>query len=370
VPAKLPHSLSMSCLGLAALSCGPSNLRPPVQPSASPQPALAASAPEAPLDASNGLVVGTPERLELWSSDGKAHRTLSDGPAMHPLRMGSDAVLALSGPSDGLQGGAQLVRISLQDGARTVLANLPPFACAKSSRKEAEDEALTLGLDIEDSNDFELDAGGKVACLTLMDRNANMANLQLQVRVELDTGRVERWLTLGEDECKAPRDVKVAEPPRERFCGTQRPHAAEPTTRYAYAYDSETGWVVQNAAEPLNHTNLLDFLEESASATGRWQVLGGNFSEGDYIHRNLLLLDREDGALYPVLAEPSAWPVPLKAAGAERTVTLPADVMADVVGESDVRWIRVSPGRELLVVDQLVIEPEGSSWAFKGQLAH
>ena len=43
-----------------------------------------------------------------------------------------------------------------------------------------------------------------------------------------------------------------------------------------------------------------EYSPETSSPSGRWVVLGGDVSEGDYIHRNLVLLDRAKGDIYPL----------------------------------------------------------------------
>ena len=334
----------------------------------------AAPSPHPGLDLEHGLIVGHAKALVLWAPDGSAQRVLSAGPALHPVRTDSGSLLVLNGKDGNLNLGAQLVRISLQDGTRTRVAKLPAFACANaSSASEDDDGSSALGLDVQAADDFEVDASGKVACLTLMDRNANMADLQLKVRVELDSGRVQRWLTVGEDDCKAPKGVIAGEPDRAHWCNPRMEPEPEPepATRFAFDYDVDTGWVRRVFAKPENHVHLNEYLLEQTSPSGRWLVLGGDHTDGDYIHRSLVLCDREDGAIYPVLAKASAWPVPLKAAkrGGMARIRVPSKGMADVVGESDVLWLG-GPTTEMLIVDQLVIRPNARSWTFKGQLAH
>lgn len=320
---------------------------------------VALTSPRVALDYRNALVVGNEQALLLWSIDGSSHYTLSEGAALHPRRVAEDAVLVVRAESANLQRGALLERISLIDGSRVAVATLPAFACANGTEEEL------LGLDVQEPYDFVVDPQGKRAYLTLMDRNANMADVQLKVRVELDSGRVARWQTLGEPECLPPPGVSPGDPDEDQWHTLTLRSSTEATARkYTFDFDSESSWVLKSG-EPATH--LPDYLAEGASPSGRWLVLGGELQEGDYIHRNLLLLDREDGNVYPILEQPGPWPAPL--AAAKRAVKVPESGMADVVGESDVRWLSFSESVELLIVDQLVVQPAKRSWAFEGQLA-
>jgi len=341
-------------------------------PAVSPEPASAeamqpvaapvAAVPD--IDLREALIVGNDEALALWRADGGVHRTISRGPALHPRRMGDDAVLALS--TSNVAEGASLIRISLEDGTRHTVAAIPAFACANA----APEESAGLSLDVEDPSDFELDVPRKLACLTLMDRNANMASLQVRVRVELESGRVQRWQTVGEPECLPPADVTLGEPGDEEWCeGAALADEASAPRAFAFDFDDESGWV-RKLSEPRSKTvRLLDFTRERVSPSGRWQVLGGMMQEGDYIHRSLVLFDRQEGEFYPVLASPGSWPAPLTAAGKRNLVSVPSAGLADVVGESDVRWLSLADAREVLIVDQLVLAPLGPRWAFDGELA-
>lgn len=84
--------------------------------------------------------------------------------------------------------GGVLERISLSDGKRLRVAKLPPFACAGQSSDGSDAEATAfpdLGLAIQAPGDFVVDKSGALACLTLMDRNLNMASVLVGVQVDL-----------------------------------------------------------------------------------------------------------------------------------------------------------------------------------------
>ena len=113
-----------------------------------------------------------------------------------------------------------------------------------------------------------------------------------------------------------------------------------------------------------------EYSPETSSPSGRWVVLGGDVSEGDYIHRNLVLLDRAKGDIYPIRSG-RAWPAPLRPVGKRTPPQLktPIENTAEAVGETDVRWLGASEESELLIVDDLVVKPGVAAFSVKGQIA-
>ncbi|MEY4576564.1 MAG: hypothetical protein RL701_1267 [Pseudomonadota bacterium] len=315
------------------------------------------------------LIVGNETGLELWAPDGRSHRVLSVGAAMHPHRIDDHTVLAVRPKHDRyLLQGASIEKISLRDGSRSQVAELPEFSCSNSTE---DDPVMFGGLDIQDPSDFALTADGRVACINLMDRNINMANVLVRVRVELDSGRVTRWLAVGEDECRAPADMRIGEPSEAETCKRDTPAPAPTVTAptFPYTFDERTGYVQTTGEKPTRLARLHEYTHELTSPSGRWLVLGGDIEEGDYSHRRIVLCDRTDGALYPVRAEAGPWPAPLTAAKRGGRIRVQTADMADVVGETDLRWLGDSAETEVLVVDQLVIQPNAAVWSFEGELA-
>jgi hypothetical protein len=104
-------------------------------------------------------------------------------------------------------------------------------------------------------------------------------------------------------------------------------------------------------------------------------VLGGDVSEGDYIHRSLVLLDRTTGELFPIRPKGGAWPAALPRPAAAvpdkpaPKLKLPVQRTVSVVGETDTRWLGTTAASELLVVDALVVRPGVASFLVDGQLA-
>jgi len=113
---------------------------------------------------------------------------------------------------------------------------------------------------------------------------------------------------------------------------------------------------------------------ESTSPSGRWAVLGGDVSEGDYIHRSLVLLDRTTGDLFPIRPKGGPWPAalarPTAVAGKPTPpLKLPVQKTIGAVGETETRWLGTSTASELLVIDALVVRPGATSFSVKGRLA-
>jgi hypothetical protein len=113
---------------------------------------------------------------------------------------------------------------------------------------------------------------------------------------------------------------------------------------------------------------------ESTSPSGRWALLGGDVSEGDYIHRSLVLLDRTTGDLFPIRQRGGAWPpaLPRPAAAPGKPapkLKLPVPRTIEAVGETDTRWLGTTAASELLVIDKLVVRPGAASFSVNGRLA-
>jgi hypothetical protein len=284
-------------------------------------------------------------------------------------------VLALA-PKRGseLSGGARLEQISLVDGKRSTLAELPPFSCVPT-QKPANDAAAPepVRLDVQTTSDFQVDADKGVACFDLMDRNTNLATLAVRVRVDLSSGQVTRWLTLGAEDCQLPADVLSAVPPEDDVCNGVMQYDAPPppptTVEYGFSFEDERVTQPGASNKPQLTAALEGYEEEQLSPSGRWLLLGGDPEEGDYMYRRLVLLDRSTGELFPVRAEPGTWPAPLRASGKRKTVRTPVTQAVLLDFEADVRWIGDSAENELLVLHDLLVRPGERSFSVVGELA-
>jgi hypothetical protein len=351
-----------------APASAPAPSRPPAAPQSQPAPADPEAATE--------LIVGSARGLEAWRRDGSGKRMISAGPALHPRWLDTSSVIALRASGDDLAKGGRLEKISLSDGKRTRVALLPPFACARPAPDpdagvDAEPDDT---LELQDESDFQIDRDAHRASLTIMDRNTNMADIILDLRVDLTTGKVERWLSQGGDEhpCAAPAGVNAGkppdEPPRAR-AALPKPPAAAAAFRFSFQQEAI---VEGSGAKPVLRVPGYD--SESTSPSGRWALLGGDVSEGDYIHRSLVLLDRTTGDLFPIRQRGGAWPpaLPRPAAAPGKPapkLKLPVPRTIEAVGETDTRWLGTTAASELLVIDKLVVRPGAASFSVNGRLA-
>ena len=348
-------------------------------PEFTPPPPAAKSEPiaELPLPSPDELIVGSERGLEAWKRDGSAQRRISLGPALHPRWLDAETVLTLkpARPEEqrDLLSGARLERISLRDGSRTTLAQVPGFQCANATR--ADDELPDPGsLDIQDPSDFEIADDKRAACIVLMDRNINMANVRLNVRVDLKSSAITRWLDVGEPNCKAPVDVSTEAVPEGVFCDT--PFAAQPqpepkANTFPFTFEREKLWHRDTDGRVEAKLKLASYDVESTSPSGRWLVLSGDTNEADYIYRRLILLDRGNGQLYPIPSEAGTWPPPLAAASTADLPSIrnPVEQTVQIWGEVDVRWLGDSAESELLVIGTEVVRPGELRFLVDGEIA-
>lgn len=373
--ASLSSRIGRGCWLRAALagliaSCAraPSAPRPPKYPrshepqvAVQPTPPLAELPPAEPIDPRRAalldtgeLIVGSPNGLEAWRPDGQGHRVISPGAAFHPRRFGRDHVVVLR-PAAGfdVREGASLDLVALASGERRELAQLPAFRCAEQ-RDLASPKPPRL--DVEDPSDFDVHASERVACLGFMDSVSSAASIRVRARVDLLSARVDRWLVLGEGDCTPPDDVQPGDPAADGTCwGIANPAPVDPDpAAFPYTFDEEH---VRMPAAPRGGAKLQlrGYQIDQPSPSGRWLLLTGDYTERDATYRRLLLLDRTNGNLYPLVGHAAGWPAPLPAAGSKlKTPVKQAQLIANA---ADVRWLGDSDTSEVLLLGDIVIRP-------------
>jgi hypothetical protein len=210
-------------------------------------------------------------------------------------------------------------------------------------------------LDLHEDGDFVVDASGKVACLHLMDRNANMMNVGVDLRVDLVKGAVSHLVSFPE-ECAKGRRFEPCRP-RAPASARQRPAGGFPFAleagrlrRQEPGAGPRTVAVLGPGFEP----------EKALSPSGRWLPFHGPIVEGDYIHRPIFLLDRLRGDIYAIRAGPAR---PLGPARLKRLAFIES---FDATGETTIRWL---PGIDRLILGSLLVIPGARAIELDGDLA-
>lgn len=317
----------------------------PASPAASPSSAAAPSPVVPPSPASapapTSLFVAGPRGVVELALDGTVRRQLSATVGTDPRRT-PDGLLVRTP--------AGLLRISLSGQPEILVAKLPEAVTACASADGAPVRHVLADLAVQAADDFTVAPDGSSACLSLMDRNANMADVTVRLHVDLKTGGVHAGVAGCPGEPAACATVVLPNVP--------------PATDAPFRIDG--GRLLKR--EPSGSLTVIsglgsgDFREAAASPSGRWVVIEGNESEADYIHRDLLLLDRMHGRVHAIV--PGRFPPPiaqgdLVSLGRIRVRT------ADATGESEVRWL---PG-DVLLVDRLLVLPGQRALAIDGDIA-
>ena len=356
---------------LVSLACrapqsAPVVTRPPaVAAAAPPVAAPSVTAPVANTSAacparSRALAEG--EHVELVASgdgirevgaDGATLRALTATPAAFP-RYTPDgrAVVFLA------RGRAEVRRLALDDCAEARVAALPRGVGAACGGGFAADYDPTEYVQSDDV--VGLTADGAALCLHVMDRNLNMMNVEVVMRVGLADGAVAHRIT-------QPATCGVAHPPVEAPPCVVAPRASSRRNGDATPFAIEGNRLVRRGPNGRRSTlgTVLgsDVSLDEMSPSGRWQVFSANVEEGDYIHRDLLLFDAQTGRMYPVVE--GAFPAPLDARTLGAINTVHGHTVS-ATGETTIRFL--DPG-ERLWVDGLLVIPGERGVTVSGALA-
>jgi hypothetical protein len=290
------------------------------------------------------LILGTSRGLREIDGDGHLLRTLTRVRASSPRWVDSDALIYL-GPN-----AREVRRYTLEDGRDERLVSLPALDCPGARRPLA----------LQAPDDFQVDADGTRACLNLQDRNDNAAGVAVSAELDLPRRSIRLRQAVGDQPCRKvePGDFFTCTPPPPRH----RPHGPSAPLPYDFA----EGWLIKGRAK-VRQLPGFDNDAAGVSPSGRWLVLALAGSEGDLLHRTLLLLDRRSAELFPV--RDGQWPPPLDAAGLEKMAKGVIDPRhsLDVLGESDVRWLDLPA--DVLLVDRRLIRPGKSTIKVDGDVA-
>ena len=319
------RALAITFLGLASLTA-PLAACWSRSPARSPEPAA-----EAP---GERLVAARSDGIFELSRDGRELRKLSSthASAMRWL-VPQERLLILTEET------GELRALELATGAERVVARVrTTLACAAPADVDPVDAQVRL--DVQDDSDFTV--GPTHACLTLMDRNANMASYRVEVRVDLTTGTSTEDFTIAPPECQLPQ--------------REQPGCA----RYGNFASEAPAGASSDAEPPHEFAGPPGFTISSWSPSRRWVLLQGNESIGDYIHSQIVLYEVATRRTFPLLGDDVAalggarWPAPLTAAQLALAPEELAPLVGDVVGETPIYWLAGRDDR-LVVEDRLVL---------------
>ena len=305
-------------------------------------------APDAPAESSAPLalplIIGDRFGLSLIDSDGKVLKQLSTTPTSHPRWTADHRALVF------LSERGELRRLELATGKETVIARLP----AKLTPCEGQTIERTE-LRIQSDEDFAFNKRGDEICIRLQDRNINMADIVVAFRVELATGKVEPTIEMSRCEHEAGS--------MPQGCHGDLPDGPSPP-REARPYEISDGVLVHGASrKKLGRAR--DYHEEEISPSGKWAVVGGNLSNGDYIERDVFLLDRDTGKLYPLPESARKWPAPISTRQLGKLQAWSGKTIM-AVGETRILWLGQG---DRLVIGQALIVPGVRISHFEGDLA-
>lgn len=247
----------------------------------------------------------------------------------------------------------QIVRLDLRTGEQKVLATLPkiknecflsatgfgpatdeppaegaaqdttaaaaPAAAPAPARAAADGPALNPLDYIQDERDFGIDAAAKVACFQISDRNANMANILINYRVDLATGKAQDRVIFGGETCQT---MVKGKPVTKALCEVPHPPLPTPKPGQAWAFDPKA-----------QH-----FESDARSASGRFAVLRDSevvADQGDYVYLATFVFDAQTGA---TLAVTSKGLVQTNLAKLRKSQKLPKNTLV-APGEAEVFWL-------------------------------
>jgi hypothetical protein len=184
---------------------------------------------------------------------------------------------------------------------------------------------------------------------------------------------MKRWLTAGEEACIPPPGVSLARVQENLTCpAPDEGSYASSKSPFPFSFDDDgilrRGTTAKG--DPVLELPWYEPFLNGASPSGRWMILAGDKENSDYVHRNIVLLDRQQGEVYPI-REQKTWPVPLRANGKTNLphIKTPITGTASVVDETDVRWLGSEADSELLIVGDLVLKPGAYAFTVQGEVA-
>lgn len=320
-----------------------------------------------------------PDGPRFWVARGGLHAYDLDGTKVAALGDRGDLARRLS---DGrvvvVEDSTLGARLSVLDaqGTPTLELELPTVFDGESCSMQinALEQEPFEGLSMQSDRDFSINAKGTHACVTLLDRNENMADYSVDLAIDLATGKVESHVGYEPHDRCPETSLAACKDLGQETTWTEGIEAAA-ATRWTHAYDEKTG-VLSRAGKAVRELCMpkdqrgVDwqpeygcvFVEE-VSSSGRWLLVSAEYDVGgDYIYRQLYVLDLETAALSTMVCESEA-ACTMEAVAPELLFVGDEPVGYTVVGESEVGSL---PGDRFWIEGKLVIPGDGKVVAIGG----
>ncbi|MCX4239701.1 hypothetical protein [Paraliomyxa miuraensis] len=357
-PPAAPAGEVVASTDPAPPSATPSETDPPpaaaLDPAAEGTPAAADEAAVVPVSTTGDtlVVVGDGGIVEL-DLDGKVLRTLTSEPGRSPRWLpGKDAFVYLGQRRADAR---ELRRFGAKDLVDLAIARLSLAApCPKAAYAEGdEEESEFMGdgvpeLDLTIEEELRVTADGKHVCMLATDHEADLRSNVVSMSIGLSTGKVERVLVFGGEECKR-RTVDDPKP-----CRTPTSEDTE---------DEEDDASDLEASEPEEIESPFPMTRvHSRSPDERWLLIELASALGDVLHLQFGLYDTRTRKLYSLprngkvaWPKPTAVPSPL---GEDETIP----DWPDVGGGETIAWAgphHLVLGRTLFVAGERIVELPG-----------
>lgn len=292
------------------------------------------------------LLVTRPDGLHVIDLEGKVRRTLLSGPVVWAHRLPGAQFAVDRGPK-----GLFVVPLN---GKPRALVKLPGVSgCGFTVKTPAGEPQLR----VQSVHDVTHSADGRWLCLSVMDRNANMADVQADFDIELATGKVAARLAMAPN-C---RNLKIT-PSRCRQAAQPKPAskpASKPATKtWPFGWNAKRAVFAGKPGAALDlcagrPADQCDPMSVAVSPSGRWRLVRLPTGAGDYMHHALFALDHQTGGVHPIVE--GAWPLALTLDQRQKLqIDYSAVPSLDVVGEAH---IAATGHAERFVVDDLLIVP-------------
>lgn len=326
-------SFLWSCGGQAPATSADTKVAPTAKPAEPAKLSLAQQLKQA-KDKHKHLLVFSGDR-GVWAEtlSGELLVVFSAVPSAHPS-FGKDALYYMASES------GEVRRVDLQSGEDALVAQLPKLA------NPCFDDPNPISY-IQAYYDVGWDHSKGDLCFRINDRNENMASVSLELRVGLESGKVDSSYLIAFDECKTPDVVEsdgICTGMMSASADFGQDVTSESLTRAIALMTEREGAPNPQFAEMLSYGR--------ASPSGKWVQFSDFESDGDYIYSGLLFFNLEEGRVYALGSESeSLVPLDYVALSRRKKAYEPPDDICMMPGEGLLFW---SPGADLFVLDTCV----------------